>query len=928
MSATPTTTEEWRLLGNKLFGERRYQEAIVAYNKGGDDHTLTSNKSACYYELGQYDKAIETSQEVIKALDSVEDPKLLAKKNRLRIAKALYLCGDQEKLKHYLTWAKIFEADADIDSMQNRADAIEGDWRDGTVAEVPRLSPARNCGIFEYYTIGHDHAMSALLAWWSEPTQIRPEPKDGICVRMQEKITDRIMFKQHNHLSFFFGGVGDARHVILTLADANRQIDTAVPKEMSLHLTLNDIHASPLSRDLIIFSLLEEMGRARTLDVVYKDHAVGNLATLLYYIYIGVVMPPAIYDILMARIDLLLAQGDAGNLPSWLLIDKDTWRGIRETLVFWRREPILSTKHMMKNHALDSTPVDVEMRNELAIKYSNGAVDLPSPQDLLAGGIPLERHADFYAQMKDSDSGLARHARMVQQAVLPLQWEVDWVDSLKFLLPPLPSVTNAVTDNKKVQDTYRELYKRQAFMPKGHRVDYSNTVEKTWRPNVTMIDQRWSPISSENIKFNPIGVIAEFYDFKWVGVPSMGEPKAFDYFINVFFKSAHGLAKLVAKKQVIMEIICGDMHAALGTIRANETSRSAKGLPTSFDSIYVSNVPDYTGFLSSFVDITPMLKFERHSSLSFGILLNTGLFKNLEEVVKSYTMIPSMKDTERYLGVKHVRGDIWDTIHWTRCPSPVALNRLLTREALSAWLVQLFILIAMPAPIDPRNPCTINAPNNVSVFFRLLAHLKLVGYPSHWLQEVVDHLCANASVTSTSFQTNRVVPVVSSKTPEPKKYALYAFHLEFKTQASLWLQQMRMRINTLLPSSQTIKQWTVGPFTCIDFGTYQRAPSIMAVIERPSITDSLKMERYTFPIINPQYRKRLIDPANYTKGTEDVHILSVVKFDPESNLLTFFMSEPDMTRLRGLNCTISIFRKDVWTVITRGLSLPKTPNNK
>jgi stress-induced-phosphoprotein 1 len=57
-------------LGAKAFGAKDYHKAIEhfteAINENPADHTLYSNRSACYYNLNQYTKALEDGEKCIE----------------------------------------------------------------------------------------------------------------------------------------------------------------------------------------------------------------------------------------------------------------------------------------------------------------------------------------------------------------------------------------------------------------------------------------------------------------------------------------------------------------------------------------------------------------------------------------------------------------------------------------------------------------------------------------------------------------------------------------------------------------------------------------------------------------------------------------------------------------------------------------------
>ena len=84
--------------------------------------------------------------------------------------------------------------------------------------------------------------------------------------------------------------------------------------------------------------------------------------------------------------------------------------------------------------------------------------------------------------------------------------------------------------------------------------------------------------------------------------------------------------------KVSMEIALGSI-VALG---ANREERQNDALPTNYHRISLSNIPDYTGMLSVFCTVAPLLAAKSSSitpSLRSNCLLNTGIWKSYDDYV-------------------------------------------------------------------------------------------------------------------------------------------------------------------------------------------------------------------------------------------------------------------------------------------------------
>lgn len=117
-------------------------------------------------------------------------------------------------------------------------------------------------------------------------------------------------------ISFFFGGIGDARHLYRTIthiAEFEMNGSKQAPTRR-YHFTIHDINKCAITRDLIILMLLEDLSR---LDH-YSDEALIILTTL-YYTYISPMMPRYAFDQLHKTIDRALDCLKSGRQPIELI---------------------------------------------------------------------------------------------------------------------------------------------------------------------------------------------------------------------------------------------------------------------------------------------------------------------------------------------------------------------------------------------------------------------------------------------------------------------------------------------------------------------------------------------------------------------------------------------------------------------------------
>ncbi|EFA81570.1 hypothetical protein PPL_05561 [Heterostelium album PN500] len=958
MSTNNKTAEDWKLQGNQLFTDKKYREALNAYSKAlqisPNDPVFTSNESACYYELGQYQKCVEASYQVIDNVlkNTPTDPKQLIPKNIMRTFRSLFVSGDREVLTKLIESPGVraqLESDSTSAPMLKSFDLETKNRQKSTsreaydIRDLPRYMIRRNPFDPEYYAVGHDDPVSALGG--GEKINIDKKsvvPKDGRLARTVDDEKMQLTLKKNPKLAFFYGGIGDGRHVLLTLADINRQLlqDSASAKA-KIHITINDLNPTSLARNLIIYMIFYDMGKS-TLKEVYSNAELGEDASLLYFMYFGVAMPACLHARLVKRIGSILDLGNAGKLPQWIYISKSSWPPIRNVLAFWHKMNHMTTADLLSRHSLSSDYKiyggEVQPRNEDMIKAmeigeENKKSILQNLEDpkFLKEMFPdksMKEIKEILPQLR-ADIEAKSQNDLNTEILLPLECDHLWTEKTKTLPVPAPMlVGKEKTFEHELQNEYRVL--RQALSKKrvldqnvnANVCQIAKTIESKWKPNITMVDKDYPDLSY--LQFNPYLNFPTFCAMKWLGEPTMDQPMMFDYFINVYHKSASGLRKLVDLGGLMFELNEGDFLQALKHLDQDEDRRN-KQLPTTFDRLFLSNVPDHTGFLMVYTEVIKFLKPGPLNFMQYCILLNTGMFQGFDEAVHSHTLA-NVDSIQKFLGVKCLNSNLWDDIKWTHLRSPnekADFEKLASRETLTLWLHKVLFNLFLPAPTPPNTPYTFNSPDNMCTLFSIFERLLIVGYPAHWITGFLEQILSGTTTTLACLHDTRVVPVkcgVSSGSPQ-KKYT-YAFHMELRTLASLWLSQsLNTRIKIPLPAPTDIRKWQIEDFKFADefFGNVAfnpKVPVVSAIIYYGDLPEKYKLKDVVSSLQDPtdsKYRYNLLDTIN---GPEMVQVITVLKWSDRKNRLNFWMSQTDIKVLVSKNCSILLWRNDVYRAMT------------
>lgn len=177
-----------------------------------------------------------------------------------------------------------------------------------------------------------------------------------------------------------------------------------------------------------------------------------------------------------------------------------------------------------------------------------------------------------------------------------------------------------------------------------------------------------------------------------------------------------------------------------GTKPSHASSRKEKGWPVKYHRILISNIPDYTGMLSIFIDVMPLL-YEPTSMIDThtesNILFNTGIWDENENFLYSSTAIPDLVGIDAILGLRFMSENCaWAQHYWTWSNSD-------SRVRISGRAIdlknRLYGLMALAATRDSLNMVHEECTNTTAMFLSVcdfLIHLRRV--PAHWVVSAID----------------------------------------------------------------------------------------------------------------------------------------------------------------------------------------------
>ncbi|KAF7949020.1 hypothetical protein EAE96_008196 [Botrytis aclada] len=384
--------------GNDLYKSGKLLKSIIKYRESvnlvPDNCTPLGNLSAAYFEVGDYTQCIVKARRALQILGESNDNENanLVEKIQQRIKRAELHSFESSELKQLQARLRILET-------------------------LPRYRPTFATAK-EYCSTGNDKPASLF-----DHTICKNEPVSS-------------------DVSFLFGGVGDARNLLQTIIGISELDKKYHLKQNQYHLTMIDISNNTITRDLIIFMLLEEYSNLEP-----SSDKAEEIQSTLFYVFIAVIIPRVTFNHLYRTIDRALSLLKSNTQPlSWMHLREEDFRLYIQTLEGWKGRALtcittanavdklieqVHRRKMMLNPVLrsgETVPTAFKKENKL---YGATAVLIP-PTRLLRNHDPVILGL---LQNRGNNSGnnaaaLKKHLRENWSFNTTLMY-LDWYDFLE-----------------------------------------------------------------------------------------------------------------------------------------------------------------------------------------------------------------------------------------------------------------------------------------------------------------------------------------------------------------------------------------------------------------------------------------------------------------------------------------------------------------
>ncbi|XXG97554.1 hypothetical protein Hte_003859 [Hypoxylon texense] len=889
------TAVKVRELGNKLYQKGRFSDAVKAYNKAVDlapgDPTPLSNLSAVNFEAGKYAECVDFTDKALGLLKPDPETDTIRHRLLVRQAKAfLYQSSldkaeklldhvkpgrDHESLRSSLSGLKEFDAFSSQPKLLRES-----------LLQLPRLRPCLQ-NEPEYFSVSHDNAESVYTAALAQSAA-----KDPV-------------------LSIMFCGIGDARNLFQTLI----QYDSSPTGAQKLHITMLDIKPAVIARDLIFFSLIHEA----TVNVESQD----TIWLTLAYLFCTQLIPPFAWGKLQETIIRLLDSLEEGQQPfSFAYIPAPKVDEIVRFLKSWQRGPAT---------AFETSQIRGAVAQQLA------------------------EEDQFMREAASRFMGPGKR----ETAYPECESDHNVFDEFSVLFPPtdvLPTLepelsTLAADLESGVQGTYSRI------------CDY---LDKHWKVNATLIDVDFEAVSNElpHVGHDP------FFTIKSLDKPSPAlsatERTSKYYVLNyaVKFFARVSFSILTLKDRMTIEILVGDMMDVLERLRYGHLDRYPQGRlagdqedtewPRKYHIIHASNIPDYIGgSLMNFLYAAPILKEGDGTGVTSCVLRNMSRWVSIDHFNAEHLIMHDGAAIQRHFLVKPVRNFAFDMImsmmpkmskmpkvpkmpplfpmsfyhRWEKCLNKASpLEQLMPQPSLSKWLFAHFLKICLPFPRSlprPEKDQLVFAPNNMTVFMRLLVQMAEAGYPGHWLSSIITSLSSGSITTEARAPRKSVLDCAAVDVVYPsRKMNTKPWVAEFTTLVTMWRGVLPFTVvapSGILPSPEIITEYSitiplhrcpnadVPHFTLVFWndGKYDEPPELLRKIlldeEEGDTTTSARKIR-----------------------SDGILMLGTFEWAMRGFMATFWLRSDVMDMMLREDWKVCLWRVDTWVRVTSGLSMKNT----
>jgi hypothetical protein len=344
---------------------------------------------------------------------------------------------------------------------------------------------------------------------------------------------------------------------------------------------------------------------------------------------------------------------------------------------------------------------------------------------------------------------------------------------------------------------------------------------------------------------------------------------------------------------------------------------------------------DYVGGdLSTFLLAAPLLYPDQSSAVSSRVLLNNPTWSTHERFLSEYTLLTSVKNVEQCFNVKlrqyspsltdwgSTALELSDYTMWTAGSSkPLRRGELMARHLTENYFQAHLLKICLPFPRTKWSTSfDVRSPLNPTLLFRLIIHFHKMGYPAHWLSDILGNMLEGIITTTTRAPRQQAMTTKEAcKTYSSISVCIKPWLAELSTFASIWQHLLPFGLlfsSNLIPALNEIRSYSLKLPTPPQGDCLARA--VFALVFWDTSRGSLPSD----------LRKTLLDDeqGDRSKSAKSiresgVHVLTTFKWAQKTNTASFWLRSDVIGTMQKGDWKAYIWRFDEWKRVTSGVSV-------
>ena len=334
----------------------------------------------------------------------------------------------------------------------------------------------------------------------------------------------------------------------------------------------------------------------------------------------------------------------------------------------------------------------------------------------------------------------------------------------------------------------------------------------------------------------------------------------------------------------------------------------------------------------------PLLKSHDAAFVTFNCLTSSPHWKSSNMYDAESVLLHKPDDLARALNVRfdgYIEDDstpdtfyMGDYYRWKSAgPRPRAFDQLLSKAELAQWLYALFLHIALPASRKHENTEFGASPMvwkslNLTAFLRLLMHLHTIGYPAHWLGQVLANILKDDVVTSARPPIKCPIDLDEClKRRDMKKMSTSAFVAELSTLTAMFSRVLPFAVivrEGVIPHLENVRECTSRfkedtgmPMQMMDA---IRADWVLVFMNLRKMFKMKKTKDKFEEEVAAKLRDVLMDETLLKQMERGIHVVSTWTWNAERKEAKFWMREDVLRHMRDEEAEwrVEVWRTDAW----------------